>query len=326
MRKVQLGTSSLQAGVLAASLSAPPTASLPLNQLAVLAPTTEDPAANGESATAGALRVALASGANLIDTDWITANGHGQEILGRLVATLPRESLLIGSKGGPRLAFKGALKLDNSRGNLINQMHDSLFRLKTGHVDLFQVHWPDATPPEQTARGLCDLRDLGLARALGLCNHSAAQAAAIHALVPLATASAPLNLLHRKALAELAPWCVRAKVSLLAADPLCSGILARRYAGDETFIDSDDPLFTQPTFGRACALARELHEFAQARGLAGETLAVAWCLRQPGVDLVLCPAREPMEMARLLASEAVQLSDTDWRRVEELVPRQGYGA
>lgn len=318
MRKVQLGTSGLQAGVLAASLSAPPTASLPLNNLALLAPATEDPVANGESATAEALRAALAAGANLIDTDWITANGHAQEILGRMMPGLDRAGLLIAGKGGPRLAFKGALKLDNSRGNLINQCQDSLFRLKTGYLDLFQLHWPDATPPEQTARGLCDLRDMGLARALGLCNHSAPQCAALHALAPLATASAPFNLLRRRAAAELLPWCTGAGVSFLAADPLCSGILARRFAGDEVFSDADDPLFAQPLFAKACAAARELHAYAQSRGLSGETLAVAWCLRQPGVSVVLCPAQNAAQMQALLAAESVNLPDADWRTMEDL--------
>jgi len=318
MRKVQLGNSGLSASVLAASLSAPPTASLPLNQLAILAPATEDPAASGESAAAEAICAALDAGVNFVDTDWITANGHGQEILGRLLPRVGRDQLLIASKAGPRLGFKGALKLDNSRGNLLNQLQDSLFRLKTSHVELLQVHWPDATPAEQTARGLCDLRDLGQARALGVCNHSAAQAAAIHAHAPLATAAAPLSMLRRKPLADLAPWCARARVSLLAADPLCSGILSRRFSGDETFSDSDDPLFAQPKFGRVCAIARDLHEFAQARGLAGETLATAWCLRQLGVAVVLCPARDATEMRQLLAAESVALPDADWRQIDEM--------
>lgn len=317
MRQVALGSSGLECSVLAASLSAPPTAAMPLHALAVLAPATQDPAANGENTAQQALRVALDAGVSLVDSDWITAGGHAQEVLGRLVAGLAVRPLVAG-KGGPRLAFGGSLVLDNSRGNLINQCQDSLYRLKLPQLDLFQVHWPDATPPEQTARGLCDLRDMGLTRALGLCNHSVEQARAIAALAPLATVSAPLNLLRRGAAAELAPWCARTRIAFLAADPLCSGILARRYTGNETFADTDDPRFGQPVFGRACGAARQVHEFALARGLTGETLAVAWCLRQRGVSVVLCPVNDAADMARLLAAHDVQLPPADWRAIEDL--------
>ncbi|MBX3475087.1 MAG: aldo/keto reductase [Planctomycetes bacterium] len=314
MRKVPLGSSGLQAGVLAVSLSAPPTAALPLHRLALLAPDSEDPALNGDDETLVAVRGALAAGADFIDTDWITANGHAQEVVGRLLQGVDRPRLCIGSKGGPRLDFRGALKLDNSRGNLINQLQDSLFRLKTGHVELFQVHWPDATDPAQTARGLADLRHMGLCRALGLCNHDAARAAAIHALAPLATVSAPLNLL-RPVPQDLIDWCAGANITFLAADPLCGGILGGRFAGDESFAETDDPLFNQPAFGRACAFARELRDFAAARGLAAQAVAGAWCLQRAGVGVVLCDARE---FGAAQSAPEVSLPDADWRAIEAM--------
>lgn len=325
MRKVQLGRDGPQVGVIAASLSAPPTASLPLARLAVLAPATQDPVASGEDKSAAAVLTALAAGSGLVDTDWITAGGHGQEILGRLLPRLNREALVIGGKGGPRLGFRGELKIDNSRGNLINQCQDSLFRFKTGFIDLFQVHWPDATDPAQTARGLLDLRHQGLARHFGVCNYSAAQAAALHAHAPLATAQAPVSLLRRAALIDLAPFCRRAGVTLLAADPLCAGLLARRFAGDETFSDADaDAWFVQPAFGRACALARELHQWAQARGLAGETVAASWCLHQPGVGCVLAAATDAAEMSALLAAADVKLSAAELVDLAAMAQRHGF--
>jgi len=325
MRKVQLGRDGPQVGVIAASLSAPPTASLPLARLAVLAPATQDPAFSGEDKSAAAVLAALQAGANLVDTDWITAGGHGQEILGRLLPQRNRDSLVIGGKGGPRLAFGGALKFDNSRGNLINQCQDSLFRLKTGHVDLFQVHWPDATEPAQTARGLLDLRHQGLVRHFGVCNYSAAQAAALHALAPLATAQAPVSLLRRAALVDLAPFCRRAGVTLLAADPLCAGLLAQRFTGDETFSEGDaDDWFRQPSFGRACALARTLQAWGQARGLAGETVAAAWCLHQPGLGCVLAPATDATEMAALVAAAEVKMNPAELVELADLAQRHGF--
>jgi aryl-alcohol dehydrogenase-like predicted oxidoreductase len=262
------------------SLSSPPTAYQPVRQLAILAPASEDPAASGADSTTAAIRAALAAGVSLIDTDWITANGHMQEVLGR--AGLDRDKVIITSKAGPRLKFHGGLSIDNSRANLINQAHDSLFRLKTGRIDLYQVHWPDDTPVEQTARGLRDLVDGGYARWTGVCNYSLEQVKALHAICPLQTVQAPLNILNRKAL-ELLPWCTENGIGFLAGDPTMSGLLTGRFKGDEEFAE-DDEWFNQPKFAKAAEFARELARLSDPL-----ELAIGWCLAQEGVSSVLWP-------------------------------------
>jgi aryl-alcohol dehydrogenase-like predicted oxidoreductase len=262
------------------SLSSPPTASQPVRQLAILAPASEDPVVSGEDAAATAIARALELGVNLIDTDWITANGHAQELLGRV--KLARDSVIITSKAGPRLKFHGGLSIDNSRANLINQAHDSLFRLKTDHIDLYQVHWPDNTAPEQTARGLRDLVDGGYTRWAGVCNYSLDQMKALHAILPLQTVQAPLSILNRRGL-NLLPWCAANGVGFLAADPTTGGLLTGRYSGDEEFADEDrDEWFTQPKFAHAAAFARKLAKVGDPA-----QLAVGWCLAQDGVSSVL---------------------------------------
>ena len=160
-----------QVSVVGLSLSSPPTASQPLNQLALIAPQSEDPAESGEGAQAATIARALELGINLFDTDWITAGGHAQEVLGRALQGADRDAVQIACKAGPRMAFHGELLIDNSRANLINQCHDSLFRLKTERIDLYQVHWPDDTSPIQTARGLQDLISGNYAKWVGVCNY-----------------------------------------------------------------------------------------------------------------------------------------------------------
>ncbi|MCC7510979.1 MAG: aldo/keto reductase [Planctomycetes bacterium] len=319
MRKCPLFPGGPEVSVIGLSLSAPPTASLPLGQLAILAPQTEDPAANGEDVTAQTIARAVALGVNLIDTDWITANGHAQELLGRALKGLDRDALFITSKAGPRLTFKGELTLDNSRANLINQCHDSLFRLKTPHIDLYQVHWPDSTPPAQTARGLQDLISGGHARFAGVCNYTLDQVVALAALVELRSVQAPLNLLNRRALNTLLPWCHEHGVAFLAADPVQSGLLAGRYSGNEEFTDEDrDEWFTQPAFRRAADFAKRLEAWAQTRAMSGPAAAVAWALAQPGVTSVLCPAQSPTEIAELVQASQTPLSAPDIATIEAL--------
>jgi aryl-alcohol dehydrogenase-like predicted oxidoreductase len=293
------------------SLSSPPTASQPVRQLAILAPPSEDPVVSGEDTAAATIRRALELGVNLIDTDWITANGHAQEVLGRV--KLDRVSVIVTSKAGPRLKFHGGLSIDNSRANLINQCHDSLFRLKTDHVDLYQVHWPDNTAAERTARGLRDLIDGGYARWAGVCNYSLEQVRVLHAHIPLQTVQAPLNILNRKAL-ELLPWCAANGVGFLAADPLMSGLLAGRFNGDEEFSDEDrDEFFNQPKFAGAVAFARELADV----GDPGR-IAVGWALAQQGVSSVLCPIANVDSLVNAEPLDAAALA-----RIEELARKSG---
>lgn len=288
-------------GEIGLSLSSPPSASQPVRRLAILAPASEDPAASGEDGAAQTIRRALQLGVKLIDTDWITANGHAQELLGRALQGVARDSVIVTSKAGPRLTFHGALTLDNSRANLINQCHDSLFRLKTDYIDLYQVHWPDDTSPVQTARGLQDIVSGSYARWVGACNYSVPQLEALHGQIKVQTLQAPLNPLNRAALSTVLPWCVAHGVGFLAADPLLSGLLTGRFTGDEEFTAEDrDEFFTPPKFAKAVAFARELAEI----GHPGR-LAVGWVLAQPGVSCVLCPAVDAGEFEELAQAEAL---------------------
>lgn len=318
MRKRPLFRGGPDVGEIGLSLSAPPTASLPLNHLAILAPESDDPAVSGEDAAAATIRRAIDLGVNLLDTDWITANGHAQEVLGRAMEGLDRSELLIASKAGPRLTFHGALTLDNSRANLINQCHDSLFRLKSENIDLYQVHWPDDTSPVQTARGLQDILSAGHARWVGVCNYGLPQLDALAGHIKLQTVQAPLSLLNRKALDGLLPWCDQRGVGFLASDPLLSGLLTGRFTGAEEFTDEDrDEFFTQPKFTNAVALAQELAEL----GNPGQ-LAVGWVLAQPGVSCVLCPPLSPDEFEKLATSEP--LPSATLAKLDDLSRRHGF--
>lgn len=255
---------------------------------------------------ADALAAAIGCGVNLVDSDWISQGGHAQEVLGRALQKLDASGLVLSGKAGPRLAFHGELRIDNSRANLLNQAHDSRFRLKGRDFDLYQVHWPDATPTEQTARGLEDARHAGHTRWVGACNTTTQQASALHAVLPLQVIQAPLNLLRREALETLLPWCVQSGVGFVAIDPLADGLLSGRFAGDETFGDAE-PLFRQPQFGLACEYAKSLHAKAQAHGLSGAQLALAWVLQQPGVSAALIPVSDPAQIAELCAVADMQL-------------------
>ena len=284
----------------------------------MIAPESEDPTASGEDATVATIRAALKLGVNLIDTDWITANGHAQEVLGRALAGVDRDAVIITSKSGPRLAFHGELVIDNSRANLMNQCHDSLFRLKTERIDLYQVHWPDDTSPVQTARGLSDIVAGELARWLGVCNYTLPQIEALAGHTKLQTVQAPLNVLNREPLRELLPWCKKQGAGLLASDPLLSGLLAGRFTGAEEFTEEDrDDFFRQPMLSRAVAFANELAEIGDP-----VQLSVGWVLAQEGVACVLVPLLDESELEKLVHLEPPDATTVN--AIDDLAARHDF--
>ncbi|MCF6228529.1 MAG: aldo/keto reductase, partial [Planctomycetes bacterium] len=288
MLKRELFPGGPEVSAVSISLSAPPTASLPLAALARIAPESEAPETSGETATKAIIGSAINSGLNFIDSDWITANGHAQELIGRAVNS---SDILISSKVGPRLDFSGSLKFDNSRGNIINQVQDSLFRLKRECIDLLQVHWPDDTDPQQTARGLEDACHGGLARDIGVCNFSIMQLQALMQHTTIHTVQAPMSILNRAALNEILPFCREGKIGFMVSDPLQSGLMQGNFTGTEQFTEADHDEFFQPdTLPKAVKAVTELAEFASTLGLTAAQLSVAWCLNQEGVSCVLCPA------------------------------------
>lgn len=311
MRMRPLFQNGPKVGVIGLSLSSPPTASQPLNQLALIAPSSEDPSESGESEQSGTIAEALNLGVNLFDTDWITANGHAQEVLGRALKDADRDTVFVTSKAGPRLAFHGELLIDNSRANLINQCHDSLFRLKMDRIDLYQVHWPDDTSPIQTARGLQDIVSGGHASWVGVCNYNLPQLEALTGHIQLQTVQAPLNILNRKAL-ELLPWCEQKGIGFVASDPLLCGLLTGKFSGDEEFADTDrDEFFSQPKFGRAVAFSKDL---AAMDKYTPAEWAIAWSLAK-GAASVLVPATDFEALAGL---NEIELSEDDLQGLDDL--------
>ncbi|MHC4841069.1 MAG: aldo/keto reductase [Planctomycetota bacterium] len=315
MSKRELFPGGPQVSSVSISLSAPPTASLPLANLAILAPDNNAPDASGEAATSATLQRAAQNGVNLIDSDWITANGHAQEILGRAFSD---QQVTITSKVGPRLDFKGQLKLDNSRGNIINQVQDSLFRLKRDRIDLLQVHWPDDTDPSQTARGLEDACHGGLARYVGVCNYSADQLKALMEHTTISTAQSPLSILNRAALDDVLPVCREFDIGFLACNPLQSGLLQGQFKGDEQFTEDDHDAFFRPeVLPKAVQTVAKLEDFAKSLGMNAAQLSVAWCLNQEGVSAVLCPAIEDFESLQKV--DEVRLSADELASIDAIV-------
>lgn len=251
------------------------------------------------------IEAALDLGVNLVDTAPVYGFGRSEEIVGKAIGAGPRrDQVVIATKCG--LAWRdGKVLRDSSRARIRQEVEDSLRRLRTGWIDLYQVHWPDpAVPFEETADELASLQREGKIRAIGVSNFSPAQMERFAAGAPLATAQPPYNLFERGIERDVLPWCRDHRVATLAYGALCRGLLSGRMTEDTRFVGDDlrrwDPKFKPPRFGQYLAAARALRRFADEElGRSLLELSVRWLLDQPGVSVALWGARRPEQLAEI---------------------------
>ena len=234
------------------------------------------------------IHAALDRGINLIDTAPVYGFGRSEEIVGTaLVQNGRRKQAIIATKVG--LAWKdGNPYRDASKGRIVREVEDSLRRLQTDVIDIYQVHWPDPnTPIEETAEAMAALYRGGKIRAIGVSNFSPAQMDTFRAVAPLHTAQPPYNLFERGIEKAVLPYCRSNGITTLVYGSLSRGLLSGRMNAETRFpaddLRSNDPKFQMPRFRQYVAAVEKLDRFAQDNyGKRVIHLALRWLLDRPG--------------------------------------------
>jgi aryl-alcohol dehydrogenase-like predicted oxidoreductase len=248
------------------------------------------------------IQSAVDRGITLIDTAPVYGFGHSEEVVGQALAEGGRRAkVAIATKVG--LAWKGGKPFrDASRSRVMQEIDDSLRRLKTDVIDLYQVHWPDPNVPlEETAGAMNDLLKAGKIRAIGVSNFSTAQMDKFRAVAPLYTEQPPYNLFEREIERGVLPYAKRNKIVTLAYGALCRGLLAGKMTPDTKFSGDDlrrsDPKFQPPRFAQYLKAVAALDQFAQKNyGKRVVHLALRWILDQQGEGFALWGARKPEQL------------------------------
>jgi aryl-alcohol dehydrogenase-like predicted oxidoreductase len=243
----------------------------------------------------------LEHGINLIDTAPVYGFGRSEEIVGKAIAEGGlRSRVLIATKAG--LAWQdGSVFRDASRARIMREIEDSLRRLRTDYIDIYQVHWPDPlVAVEETAEAMLTLFRQGKIRAIGVSNFSIAQMERFRDVAPLHVLQPPYNVFERGIEADLLPYCREHKIATLGYGALCRGLLSGRMRPNTIFDGDDlrrtDPKFRAPRFAQYLAAVQRLDRLAQERfGRRVIELAVRWMLDQ-GVDTALWGARHPDQL------------------------------
>jgi aryl-alcohol dehydrogenase-like predicted oxidoreductase len=272
------------------------------------------------------IHAAFDHGINLIDTAPIYGYGRSEEIVGEAIRQRGRrESLILATKVGIDWT-RGKIERNSTRERILKELEDSLRRLQTDYIDIYQVHWPDPSVPiEETASTLRELYEQGRIRAIGVSNYSPEQMERFKSAAPLHTVQPPYNLFEREIEHDVLPYAFRSGTTALTYSALCRGLLSGAMRADHQFAVGDmrkntDPKFQPPHFTEYIDAANKLDAFARANfGKRVIHLAVRWLLDQPGVGIALWGARRPDQLAPVKEISGWSLKKNDFAAIDAIL-------
>ena len=277
-----------------------------------------------EAESIATIQAGLERGINIIDTAPAYGFGRSEEIVGRAIAGVrARPRVILATKTG--LDWRDGKPFRNaSRERIMREIDDSLRRLRTDYIDIYQVHWPDPQVPiQETADAMHTLLLDGKICAIGVSNFSVDQIEQFRRVAPVHVVQPPYNLFERGIEAELLPYCRSNGIAMLGYGALCRGLLSGRMRPDTAFTGDDlrraDPKFEPPRFGQYLAAVQRLDQFAQARfGKRIIHLAIRWMLDQ-GITSALWGARHPDQLKPVDEVSGWSVDEADKAEIDNIL-------
>ncbi len=276
---------------------------------------------------------AIDAGITLFDTADIYGNSGGSEdILGQVLGSR-RDSIVLATKFGMQMGGDESKK-GASRRYIMSEVEDSLRRLRTDRIDLYQLHEPDPdTPIEETLRALDDLVRQGKVRFIGCSNLSAAQVeesldvSEREGLASFVSCQDEYSLVVRDPEKELMPMIERNGLGMLPYFPLASGLLTGKYKGgnlpEGTRIASSERLRDRVMTEENLRIADELERFASERGHTLLELAFSWLLAHPVISSVIAGATKPEQIEANVAAANWRLTPEEVAEIDRISAKKG---
>ncbi len=281
-----------------------------------------------DDAAISAIHRALDLGITLVDTAPVYGFGHSEEVVGKALSGGRRDRAVIATKAGLEWNADG-IRRNSSRARILQEVEDSLRRLQTDRIDIYQIHWPDPHVPfEETGAVLRELYESGKIRAIGVSNFSPAQMDALARVAPLHTDQPPYNLFEREIEADVLPYTGSHTITTLTYGALCRGLLSGKMQPQPAFKGDDlrntDPKFQEPRYSEYLAAVKRLDQLARERyGKTVLHVAIRWLLDRPGVGSALWGVRrseqlDPVPEVFDFSLDDAALADIDRILAEEL--------
>ncbi|QHW31400.1 aldo/keto reductase [Paenibacillus rhizovicinus] len=273
------------------------------------------------------IRKALELGINFFDTANVYSDGTSEEIVGRALKDFARrEDVVIATKVHGRMR-PGPNGAGLSRKAILSEVDDSLQRLGTDYIDLYQIHrWDPHTPIEETMEALHDVVKSGKARYIGASSMYAWQflkaqyTAEKNGWTKFVSMQNHLNLLYREEEREMLPLCADTGVGVIPWSPLARGRLTRSW--DEISERSETDAFGKTLYTSAVdadrAIVERVGRIANARGVSQAQVALAWVLNKSTVTAPIIGATKPVHLDDANAALSLALTADEIRELEEL--------
>lgn len=261
-----------------------------------------------------AIHRGLDLGINWIDTAAVYGLGHSEEVVAEAIRGI-RQEVFLATKCGMVWDQQGKVTKNLKPKSIRKEIEDSLRRLQTDHIDLYQFHWPDVTTPvEDSWSVMTDLVQEGKVRFIGVCNFSVEELERCRKIAPVQSLQPPYHMLRRDIEKELLPYCGKQGIGIVAYSPMASGLLTGKFNFDSLAGDDwrrKDPQFDKLSREKVARLLDQLNPIAQRHKLSLGELAVAWVLRNENLTSAIVGARKAWQIEEIVGAADVMLSSHD---------------
>jgi aryl-alcohol dehydrogenase-like predicted oxidoreductase len=282
-----------------------------------------------------AIHASLDYGISSIDTAPVYGFGLSEEVVGEAIR---------GNRDRYQILTKAGLRWEGTRGEFHFSTHDnhgvpcdiykysgresimaeceeSLRRLGTDYIDLYQIHWPDHTTPiEEPMEAFRMLMEQGKIRAAGVSNYSVEEMERAAEVVELSSNQVPYSMVRREIEQDIVPWCLENNCGILAYSPLQRGLLTGKIRPDYPFAPGDSrpetPHFRINNLIRTNKFLDEITPLAREKGATLSQLVIAWTLQQPGITVALVGARDEKQVEQNAGAMDLSLSDEELRMID----------
>ena len=279
------------------------------------------------------IKQALDLGINFFDTANVYSEGTSEEIVGRALRDFAkRDDIVLATKvnfpviGGAAGTGTSANRKGLSRKAIVTELEDSLRRLGTDYVDLYQIHrWDYTTPIEETLEALHDMIKAGKVRYIGASSMYAWQfakalyTADLHGCTRFVSMQNHVNLLNREEEREMLPLCAAEGIGVIPWSPLARGRLTRDW--DESSSRQQTDKFGLTLYKNVDDADRKVvervAEIAARRGIPRAQVALAWLIQKPVITAPIIGASKPHHLTDAVAALSVDLSKEEIAALEE---------
>jgi aryl-alcohol dehydrogenase-like predicted oxidoreductase len=294
---------------------------------------------NDDDDAIAAIRASLDAGVTTIDTAAIYGMGHSEELVAKAVAGRRRDQVVIATKCGMRWdgpenegsdpwpqkdnAGKDVVIRKNARpASILYECEQSLKRLKTDVIDLYQIHWPDtSTPVEDSMSAMVKLKEQGKIRAIGVSNYDEEWLARAIKVAPVASNQPPYSIIQRTIEERILPFARKHNLATIVYSPMERGLLTGAVTMDRKFAPGDHRAghkFFRPENRRKVLNSLEkIKPIAQKHNASLAQLIINWTIHEPGITAALVGARNPEQAQHNAAAMTFTLTADERSQIRQ---------